>query len=136
MRHMKTVAITVSLMWIFAAMPGAADVIRLKDGTVLEGDVERVEGAWVVTAADGRVTRVEASQVKSLEGTSPSGGAAGSGTSKPAPHKQDEKLASLRRSVASLADLTAIIERYQRFIDTKPAQPTLAEAVKDLAEWK
>src|SRR5438046_59107 len=73
-----------------------ADVVTLKDGRRLEGDVKKSEGVYVITAANGIVTRVDASKVDSITlGKS-------APTSAKTPSIGADRLASLRRSVESL----------------------------------
>lgn len=100
-----------------------ADVITLDDGTTLEGSVKRVGDAWVVTDAKGIQTKLKPEQVKSIEVKSNS-----------SPSSVAARLDSLRRSVTSLNDIPAILDRYKRFIDQNP---TVAdEAAKDVAIWQ
>src|SRR5450432_3411705 len=85
----------------------AADVIVLKDGTRLEGDVKRTPDGWTIALGDGSVKNVAPDAVKSI--------ALGSGPKDS--QQSSEGLASLRRSVDALSDINQIIDRYQRFID-------------------
>lgn len=106
--------------------PAWADVLILKDGTRLEGDVKRTDAGWTVTTGDGKVHNVSASSVRTIElGSTPRAGlqaAAG--------------LASLRRSVEALSDINQIIERYQRFIELTKDAAVVAEAREDLETWQ
>lgn len=120
---MKRLAIT--LIGVMAlARVALGDVVVLKDGTRIEGDVKRTADGWTIKAAGGSVRNVAADAVQSIE----LGDAAKSGSM--------EGLASLRRSVEALSDVNQIIDRYQRFIErTKEAQ-VIAEAQVDLASWR
>src|SRR3954451_23596528 len=89
------------------ASRAAADVLYLKDGTKVEGDVKRSDAGWVVYK-NGKSTVVFPDQVKSIELT-PSAEAA--------PKAAAERLASLLRSVETLTDPHEVIARYQRFIE-------------------
>ena len=111
-----------------------ADALVLKDGTRLEGSIKRVGDHWHVTAADGKVTKVPASNVKAIEMGAPTSPT--SGGSPAAPGSAEVGLASLRRSVEALSDINQIIERFERFISTTKDPAILAEANKDLATWR
>jgi Flp pilus assembly protein TadD len=110
------------------SISASADVVSLKDGSKLEGDVKKTDGGYVVTAADGTVTRVETSKVQSIRLGK---------TDAPDPKLAgNDRLASLRRSVESLSDLKQIIERYRSFIEMNKGAPAAADAQKDLAMWQ
>jgi Flp pilus assembly protein TadD len=102
-----------------------ADVILLKDGTRVEGDLKRGEGGYDVTDADGKVTHVASTDVQSIQ-LGKSGGAASA----------MEKLASMRRSVDSIDDLNRIIARYQDFIKQNAGTPAAKQAEQELAGWQ
>lgn len=102
------------------------DVIIRRDGTRLEGSIKKIESGWQVTSADGKVTQVPASDVKSIE----------LGSRAPATQAASADLASLRRSVEALNDLGQIIERYERFIGITKDPTIVEEAKKDLAAWQ
>lgn len=108
-----------------------ADVVTLKDGTKIEGDVKKTDGGWTVTTRDGKVVNVTAEQVKSIS----VGGAVGS-NGKDAAAEAMSGLLSLRRSVENVSDLKQIIDRFKKFIDTHKDTPAAAEAQKDLAVWQ
>lgn len=104
----------------------AGDVIRLKDGTVLEGDVKRhPDGGWTVTSPGGHTRHVARKDVKSIEAT---GGAATRGA-------VDENLQSLRRSVENVDDPAVAIEKYERFLAAHPTSEVSGEAQRELATW-
>ena len=113
--------------WVFAigllASVASAGVIVTDDGRRLEGDLKKTPEGWNVTAADGSVTAVPTSQVKSIELSS-------------ATQQPEKGLASLRRSVAALDDINKIIERYERFIEQSQDPAVDAEGQKDLAQWR
>lgn len=100
------------------------DVITLRDGTRLEGELKRTPDGWEVTTADGKKNVIPAMKVKGVELTKPAAGGS------------LEKLESLRRSVAFSEDLPRIIDRYKRFIDQNKNTPLEAPARKDLAVWQ
>jgi len=105
-----------------------AEVIHLKDGTALSGEVKRAQDGWYVTDAKGKVVHVTTDSVQSIE-LGPRGGA-------DAKDQGASKLASLRRSVEALGDLKVIIDRYEKFIEQNKDAPVAAEARKDQAQWR
>jgi tetratricopeptide (TPR) repeat protein len=120
---------------LVAALPisGAmADVITLKDGARLEGDVKKNDGGWTVTAKDGKVLTVPAEQVKSIS----VGGSGAGPTGKDAAAEGMSGLLSLRRSVENVSDLRQIIDRFKKFIGSHKETPAALEAQQDLAMWQ
>src|SRR2546423_6001320 len=102
-----------------------ADVVLLKDGTRVEGDVKRGESGYDVTTADGKVTHVSSGEIQSIQlGKSSSAGSA------------TDKLASLKRSVEAMDDLNKIIARYNDFIQQNKNTPAATQAQNDLALWQ
>jgi tetratricopeptide (TPR) repeat protein len=123
---MKRLVLLVVLMGAVGMPAALADVVHLKDGTNLEGDVKRNDDGWIVYA-NGVATKVRGDQVLSIE-LKPS---AATG-----PQVAAERLASLRRSVENLTDLKEILSRYQRFIAQTNDAASVTEAKKDLAVWQ
>ncbi len=107
-----------------------ADTITLKDGSSVEGDLKRDAdtGGWIITTADGKVRNIPNDAVKSVQ--------LGAATSSTSPAAAAESLASLRRSVEAVADLSQIISRYERFISLNSDPQSIAAARADLAEWQ
>src|SRR2546421_44950 len=104
-----------------------ADIVRLNDGTTINGDIKKAADGWYVTDAHGKVTHVSTDQVKSIE-LAPKGDPKDVAVG---------KLASLRRSVEALSDLKLIIDRYEKFIEQNKDLPNVVEdGKKDLALWK
>lgn len=118
------------LTWLFVlflASSASADVVLLKDGTTLDGDVKRAPGGYMVTLDDGSVQSVALDDVKSIELATPP----------PLTEKSaQEKLASFRRSVEYIDDIDKIIEKYQRFIEQSAGTVLEGEAREDLAKWQ
>ena len=108
-------------------LPAAADVVYLKDGSKVEGEVVRktAEG-WVVKTPDGKTTNIDSSQVKSFEAKR--GDNAGD--------EPMQRLVSLRRSVEGQTDIKKVLERYRKFIEQHIGTPAGDEAVKDAAAWE
>ncbi|HSV16195.1 MAG TPA: tetratricopeptide repeat protein [Tepidisphaeraceae bacterium] len=108
------------------ALPSAADVLYLKDGTKIEGDIKHSDNGWLVYR-NGKSTLVFPEQVKSIElSASPDA----------APKAAAERLASLRRSVETLNDPRDVIARYQHFIEQVKDPAAVAEAKRDMASWQ
>lgn len=121
------------------AVTAAADVLVKKDGTRLEGDLRRTDGGWEVVSADGKITQVGASDVRSIElggKNGPASGPASAGGSTGGGSSAATLLASLRRSVEALPDIDQVIQRYQRFIDSTKDPAVIDDARKDLAMWQ
>lgn len=123
---MKRLVLLVALTGAVSLPPALADVVHLKDGTTLEGDVKRNDDGWIVYN-HGAATKVRSDQVVSIE-MKPSAAAS--------PQVAAERLASLRRSVENVTDLKEIISRYQRFITQTNDPASVTEAKKDLAIWQ
>lgn len=112
---------------IALAAPAIGEVVHLNDGTTIEGTLQRTNDGWTVTAADGKVTTVTRSQVRSIE-FKKSGAAPGDSAG--------QRLASLRRAMANQNDLPRIIERFKAFIAQNPNTPAAKEAEQDLSVWQ
>src|SRR5436190_4220503 len=102
-----------------------ADVVVLKDGTRIEGDLERTDEGYNVSTADGRSLKVKSTQIKSVE-------------VKAAPTAEDaqRRLESVRRSAENMSDLKLIISRYNDFLRRYGSGPQAEAARKDLAGWE
>ena len=103
------------------------DVVHLKNGKTLVGDVKREEDQYVVYQTDGVIHRVQADQVVRIELVP---------TTQPAARDGDLKLASLRRSLEFVTDPAKAIDRYRSFIETHHDQPAGRDAEKDLSIWQ
>lgn len=121
-------------LWIMVGMAAvplvvAADVIHLKDGQVLEGEIKRSEGGWRVTLdngatveiGEGEIARVEI-KPRSFEG--PKGDAVAM-----------SRLDSLRKSLEHLDDPQIAIDRYESFIERHRETPAAAAAVAEQKRW-
>src|SRR4051812_43328276 len=108
------------------ATASVADVIVLKDGTRIAGDIKKGEKGYVVNKADGKFDMIPFDVVKSLElqnNVAP-------------PDVARENLASLRRSVEHDDSLVRIIGRYQQFIARTPDANVAEQAKQDMAVWQ
>ncbi len=116
-----------AIICLAASAPAFGDIVHLKDGTSLEGDVKRSDDGWIVLVPGKAPVRISGDKVQSIE-------------LKPAgdnnPRVAAEHLASLRRSVESLVDVKEVLSRYQRFVDQNKDPAVLADAKKDMAVWQ
>ena len=126
MRNRPLVVAAITLLAV--SFVARADVLYLKDGTKLEGDVKRSIKGWVVTDAKGKVTIIENDKVQSIELKATSATTTSSDA-------VDRKLLSLRRSVENLDELSEIIDRYKRFIDQNANTDLAKAAEKEMAVW-
>jgi len=106
------------------ALPALADIIHLKDGSDLEGEIRKVPDGWIVVH-EGQITQVTADKVASIE-------------VKPVVTAETamSRLNSLRRSVDNLSDIKQIIERYQNFISQNRDTPAAKDAAEELKIWR
>ena len=114
---------TAIILGIGATAP--ADILHLKDGGQISGDVKRDGDGWKVITASQTI-HLPADQVDFIELTGAPAGPVAAAT----------RLASLRRVVENLSDLPDIVSRFQRLVDTTTDPATLADAKKDLALWQ
>src|SRR3954447_18128063 len=128
-KRISFVSITLAAALLVSA--ALADIVTLKDGTRLEGDVKKTDGGWTVTTKDGRTVNVAADKVKSIA----VGGRVGA-NGKDSAADAMSGLLSLRRSVENVNDLKQIIDRFTKFIDAHKDTPAAAEAKQDLAMWQ
>lgn len=115
------------LVMMMGMSPVLADIVHLKDGTTLTGEIKRTGEGYNVTDAKGKVTSVPLDAVRSIELARNAGDANTVAAS---------RLFSLRRSVEAINDIKTIIDRYQKFIEQNKGMPVAKDAEKDLAEWK
>lgn len=113
-----------TLLWVAAA--ASADVLILTDGTRLEGTVRKTDDGYSVTDAAGAVTNVPADKVARFQLRGENA----------APGQTDVRLASLRRSVANLADLALIIGKYESFVAQNAGTDAGEEARRELEQWR
>jgi len=102
----------------------AADVVHLKNGRDVEGEIRKTPDGWMVIS-DGKVTQVTAADVASIE-------------VKPVVTADTamSRLQSLRHATEKMSDLQQIIERYQTFINQNYDTPAATEARADLQAWR
>jgi tetratricopeptide (TPR) repeat protein len=115
------------LVWSLLAIPGFAlgDVVHLKDGSRLEGEIRRAGDEYLVTEQGGKVTRLPVEKVGSIEVKPQVGDDAAMG-----------RLHSLRRAAENLTDFKQILERYKTFIEQNPGTPAATEAKADVEMWQ
>ena len=113
------------LVLLGMTLPAFGEVVHLNDGTTVEGELQRTSEGWNITAADGKVTQISSSQVKSIEFKK--GGSA---------ETPEQKLDYLRRAVANQSDVQRVINRFQAFIAQNSDTPAAKDAAQDLATWQ
>src|SRR5690349_13789563 len=79
----------------------AADVVKLKDGTRLEGEIKRTDEGWIVTTGEGKKTLIAFDKVAGIEAKPKTTG-----------DTVESRLTSLRRASEGSNDLKQIIDRY------------------------
>jgi tetratricopeptide (TPR) repeat protein len=110
---------------VMLACVARADIVTLKDGTRLEGTLERTSEGYELTGTDGKVSRLTATQIKSIERKSQA-----------TPDEAKRRLDSLRRAADNLSDINQILTRYNDFLRQYGKTPQAAEARKDVAAWQ
>lgn len=115
------------LGWCFLALGSMAlgDVVTLKDGTMVEGEVHRSGDMYIVKNPAGIVTNVPAEKIASID-VRPQGGADASMS----------RLQSLRRAAENIPDIKQILERYRTFIDQNANTPAATAAAADMKLWE
>lgn len=134
-RRLPVALIGLTLSTVVTVGVCRADVLILKDGQRIEGDVKRTSEGYRVTSPDGSVQLLTTDRVESIE-LKRSAAPATRPTDAAIDPVDGGKLASLRRSVDNLPDLKVILERYDRFIDQNTNTPVADEARTDRAMWK
>lgn len=119
-------ALGIGMVGSTGASCARADVVHLKDGSHLEGDVHKSGDGWRLTAPDGSVRHLPASQVESIELKGKSDD----------PEAANGRLASLRRSVEYLDSIPKILDRYQQFLKHNDDTPAAALARADMTLWQ
>ncbi len=109
----------------FLTLPSLGDIVHLKDGTRLEGEIKKTEDGYRVTEASGTVTMITSDKVGSIE-VRPQGG----------PDASTSRLSSLRRATENLDDIRKILERYSSFITQNAGTPAAKDAETDVQMWK
>ena len=138
----RSIGLTVVVAAALAVTTARGDVVHLKDGTTITGDVKRGTVGYLITLPDGKVQPVAPEMVQSIEVGAAAPRPTTVGVPAPAasrPADADEatrNLASLRRSVENLDDPKRAIEKYQRFIEAAAGTPAEVEARKDLVTWQ
>src|SRR5688500_15051434 len=119
----RLVRVLVSICW--TASPVLGDVIVLRDGSRLEGEIRKTPEGWVVVGSDGKQTNVASGEVARMEAR-PKVGA----------DTAEQRLNSLRNAVKFTSDPKQAIERYKTFIEQNKGVPALEQAKAELAVWQ
>lgn len=115
--------VIVTLLTLSAANAG---VLKLKDGSRVEGELRKTASGWEVVTATGTRT-VDESQVVSIE--------SGSG---PAAKPEDApgRVASLKRAVEAMDNIDEIIKRYEVLYSQVDGTPAAADVKAEIAKWR
>ena len=128
----RIAATTLTTVVIMASGGGyaRADVIHLKDGSTMTGDIKKTPDGWTVIDEKGKSHTFAADAVKSIE-------LSRSAASPESRLVAMDRLMSIRRSVENVTDPKVAIDRFEKFIEqNKDNKPVAAEAEKDLRTWK
>ena len=110
---------------VFLIPTASADVVVLKDGTRLEGSLDRTDDGYDVTSPGGKITRLSTAQIKSVE-------------RKPlaTPEDAQRRLDLLRRSTENAIDIKLVLTRYNDFLRQFGKTPQADDARKDIDQWQ
>ena len=115
-----------SIVLAFITTPAWADILHLKDGTSVRGDVKKDPTGYVVVLPDGTQRMVPSDKVRSIEIAAEPGSS----------DADMQNLRSLRRTVDYLDDPAKAIAKYQGFIDRNANKVIELEARHDLSVWQ
>ncbi len=115
------------LVLCFLALHGSAwaDVVTLKDGTRLEGEIKRVGDNYTIKDAAGIITNVPTDKVARIELRPQTGNDAAMA-----------RLQSLRRAADNISDIRQILDRYKSFMDQNAGTPAGMAAENDYRQWQ
>lgn len=120
----------VSVAGLFCSLV-CADIVHLKDGSKVDGDLHRTDVGWDVKTADGSVVSVDESNVERVE-MARSRTSAGGPVTPPA----DDPLSAVRKMAENQSDLNVIITRYEQLLKQLGNSPLASEARKDMELWQ
>lgn len=104
-----------------------ADVVYLKDGSKVEGElIRKTREGWAVKGADGKIVEIAGDDVRRFEARRDG----------PAGDESMRGLASLRRSVDGQSDVGKILERYRTFVEQHIGTPVADAALADVQVWE
>jgi tetratricopeptide (TPR) repeat protein len=131
--HLARIATTTLTTAVLMASGGSfarADIIHLKDGTTMTGDIKKTPDGWTIIDDKGKTHNFSADAVKGIE-------LARSGSTPESKLVAMDRLMSIRRSVDNITDPKVAIDRFEKFIEqNKENKPVAEEAQKDLRTWK
>ncbi len=117
--------------------------MKLKDGTVLEGEIKKMGGSYSIKTKDGALKMVPGADVISIDDptgkvslnpTAPSGstsGTSGTSSSGGTPGFEATKRAAERATSAIIG-----VTYWQKYIDDNPKAPDLDQAKAELKRWQ
>ncbi|HXE52429.1 MAG TPA: hypothetical protein VN541_05405, partial [Tepidisphaeraceae bacterium] len=107
----------------FSAAAASGDVVHLRDGSTLEGQVRRTADGYQITTLDGRTAQVATGDVKSIE------------LKRAATESPDQQYDAFARFLAGTSDPKKAVQRCKIFIAENPGTPTARKAAHDLTLW-
>lgn len=116
---------------ILAGGIAAADIVHLKDGGKLEGDLRRADSGWELRTRDGKTVSLGGDEVLRVElVSSPAAEASVS------PEQAKAQLDAVRRMAALQSDPALVLQRYQSLLKQLGNSPVAAEARSDMELWQ
>ena len=139
-----------------AVLSVSADVVKLKDGTVLEGEVKKIGASYQITTKDGQHKLVRADDIESIteDGASAGTGTAGSGragatgagrsgtagAARPAPRGGgafSEEYRELKERIEKIEEPVKAVTLWEQHLLRKDLDPGERAAVeRELVTWK
>lgn len=118
-----------TIIILMAASALRADVVELRDGRQLEGELTKTSQGWVLTTTDGIKTTLSTDQIKRIEIKPRSGESV-------QVQVIQSRLDSLQRSVDAQSDAATVVQRYQDFIRQYGDTPVGESAREQLTLWQ
>ena len=133
----------VALLVCCTIVVAANTKLKLKDGTVLEGEVRRLGSSYTIKLPNGSLRLIAAKDVEEAEidgggdigGDKPANGVA-NGPKAPAPAAELAQFNKVARAADRCDTPELAVGLWQQFIDDNPEGAKLAEAKTQLETWK
>ncbi len=150
-RPVAALMLGIAMLMSLAVLNASADVVKLKDGTVIEGEVKRMGSSYQIKTPDGQYKLIRVDDVESITVDGNSGGAgvgsgttgrAGSGGATARPTARTEggftqaywEVKKRADNVEEPVKAVTLWERHLNRKDLNESERTSAE--KELATWK
>ncbi len=119
------------LMAFLVALAPAATV-KLKNGTVVEGEVKKMGGSYSVKTKDGTLKLIPANDIDSID--DPTGAVTGPGA--PGGGMTTGDFDSVARAADACSNPLIAVTLIQKYIDEHPKGPNLDQAKAELKKWQ